>query len=74
MLLIAKAVRDVSCKSHLDTRQEAVLYKYEDSEFPHALDIRANMYGDQICSSSNVAVGVTFRYIHGPIRSCVVPL
>lgn len=56
----------------LGAKQQAVIYKYENKEFPHAADAKVVMYADETCGDSNAAVGVKFRYfpfLPSPSRS-----
>ena len=46
----------------LGSKLQYAVYKYEDSEFPHAIELRIIMFYDLTCGAGNQAVSITMGY------------
>lgn len=46
----------------LGSKTQYAVYKYEDSEFPHAIEQRTIMFSDLTCGAGNQAVSIAMGY------------
>lgn len=64
----------------IGSKQQVTLYKYDDSEYPHAYDLSFVMHSTVDCSSTTAAISVGFEYLtslvamdgSAPLKDCAV--